>query len=107
VDLAAISAGTSQLAAELPTAQAQRPGLSTAILRPLEDTLNPAVRLASGRAPSAATPRADRQGAIHHAEAPAWVAEQCVAAGAEADLAAVGADIGNRSFAMFLGDCEI
>ena len=43
--------------------------------RRLEDTLHPAVRAASARAPSAATSMADRQKAIRHAEAPASVAE--------------------------------
>ena len=45
--------------------------------------LNRAVRAASARAPSAAIGRADRQRAFRHAEAPAWVAEQRVAAVAE------------------------
>jgi hypothetical protein len=67
--------------------------------------LHPAVRAGSARAPSAATPRADRQGAIRHAEAPAPVAEQRVAVVAEQHVAAgVGlaaaavAGVGNRSF---------
>jgi len=72
--------GTSARAAELTTVPAQPPGLSTETSRRLEDTLNPAVRAAHARAPSAATSMADRPGAFPHAEAPAWVAEERVAA---------------------------
>jgi hypothetical protein len=102
-ELAPAPAGTSQGAAEFPTVPAQRPDLSTEAPRLPEDTLHPAVRAASARAPSAATTMEDRQGAIRHAEAPAWVAEQRVAAvvdrvAAEVDLAAAVAGVGNRSF---------
>jgi hypothetical protein len=48
----------------------------------------------------------DRQGAIRHAEAPAWVEEQPVAAVEEQRAAAV-AGVGNRSFVMFPADRDI
>ena len=101
---------TSAGAAEFTTVPAQRPGLSTETPRLLEDTLHPAARAASARAPSAATAMADRPGAIRHAEAPASVAERRVAAvdlAAAEDLAAAVAGVGNRSFVMFLVDREI
>ena len=66
-----LPAATSAEAAEFTTVPAERPGLSTETPRLLEDTLNPAVRAAFARAPSAATDRADRQEAIRRAEAPA------------------------------------
>ena len=60
-----------------------RPGATTRPFdgntRRLEDTLNPAARAASARAPSAATAMADRPGAMRHAEAPAWAAERVAA----------------------------
>ena len=91
-------------AAEIPTVPAQRPGLLKETTRLLEDTLNPAVRAVRARAPSAATTMAERQGAIHHAEVPASVAEQRVVV-----LAAVvaAAGIGNRRIVMFLVACKI
>jgi hypothetical protein len=56
----------------------------------------------------------DRQGAIRHAEAPAWVEEQPVAAVEEQRAAAVEeqraaavAGVGNRSFVMFPADRDI
>jgi hypothetical protein len=68
--------------------------------------LNPAARAVPARAPSAATTMADRPRAIRHAEAPASVAEQRVAAVAEqrmaaGDLAAVAGVI-DRGAVMFL-----
>src|ERR1022692_2177658 len=54
-ELAPAPAGTSQGAAEFPTVPAQQPDLSTEAPRLPEDTLHPAVRAASARAPSAAT----------------------------------------------------
>ena len=84
-------------AAAHPTVPAQRPDLSMAILRLLVATLNPTVRAASARAPSATTTTVDRKGAFRHAEAPASVAEEHTVA---AVVAPVG--IGNRSFVMFL-----
>src|ERR1700692_2486174 len=84
-------------AAAHPTVPAQRPDLSTAIPRLLVATLNPTVRAASARAPSATTTMVDRKGAFRHAEAPASVAEEHMVA---AVVAPVG--IGNRSFVMFL-----
>jgi hypothetical protein len=73
---------------------------------------NLAVRAASARVPSAATDKADRRGAFHHAEAPAsLVAERVVAVEehvavaervvAEERVAAV-AGVVDRSFVMFL-----
>ena len=67
-------------AADFPAVPAQRTGLSTETDRRREDTLHPAVRAAPARAPSATSRRVDRQRAIRHAEAPASVAEQRVAA---------------------------
>ena len=101
-------------AVELPAVPAQRLGLSTETPRLLEDTLHLAVRAGSARVPTAATPRADKQGAIHHAEAPASVEERRVAVVAGQRVAVVAEDrvaaeagIGNRSFVMFLVDREI
>src|SRR6266849_1903327 len=72
--------GTPERAAEITTAPAQRLRLSTEPPRLLEAMQNPAVRAASARAPSATTTMADRKGAFRHAEAPASVAEERVAA---------------------------
>lgn len=58
----------------LPTIPGLRPGLSRETGRRLEDSVNPAVRAVSARAPSAATTTAERPGAIRHAGAPAWAA---------------------------------
>ena len=80
-------------AAEFTTVRAQPPGLSTETAGRLEDTLNPAVRAASARAPSAATTMAERPGAFPRAEAPASVEEARVAA---EDLTAVAAGGGGR-----------
>src|ERR1700690_4309287 len=63
--------GTSGDEVEFTTALARRPGLSTETPRLLEDTLNPVARAGSAQGRSAATTMADRQGAIHHAEAAA------------------------------------
>jgi hypothetical protein len=68
-------AGLTAHAAESITVPVQQPGPSTEIRRRLEAMLNPAVRLAFTRAPIAATNAVARQGAIHLAEAPAWVVE--------------------------------
>ena len=88
---------TSAGAAEFTTVLAQRPILSAEIPRRLEDTVNHRVKAASTRAPSAATTMADRRGAIPHAEAPAWVAEEdFMAAVAEEDFTAAVAVTGNR-----------
>jgi len=91
------------------TVPAERPGLSTEATRLHEDTRNLAVRAGPARVLSAATARADRQGAIRHAEAGASAAGQRPAA---EDLAVAGephtsavverlapavAGIGNRS----------
>src|ERR1017187_4631153 len=75
--------GTPPGAARFPTVLAQRPDLSTATPRLLEDMLNRAVRAAPAQAPSAAIPMVDKQEAIRHAEARAAVAEQHVVAVAE------------------------
>jgi len=69
-------AGLTAHAAESITVPVQQPGPSTEIRRRLEAMLNPAVRLAFTRVPIAATNAAARQGAIHLAEAPAWVVER-------------------------------
>src|SRR6266478_8583525 len=82
-----------------PTVPAQRPALLKETTKQLEDTLNPAVRAVRARAPSAPTTTAERQGAIHHAEVPASVAEQRV-------VAAVSR-IGNRRIVMFFVACKI
>jgi hypothetical protein len=81
-------------AAGLKTVPAQRPGLLKETTKRLEDMLNPAVRAASARAPSATTTTADRRGAFRHAEAPA-------SAGEEERVAEVVAGIDNRSFVGF------
>ena len=69
-------AGLTAHAAESTTVPVQQPGHSTETGRRLEAMLNPAVRLAFTREPIAATNAAARQGAIHLAEAPAWVVER-------------------------------
>ena len=99
--------GTPPGAARFSTVLAPRPGLSTATPRLLEDMLNPAVRPAPARGPSAAIPMVDKQEAIRHAEAPASVAEPRVAAvarrvAAVAERAVAVAGVINRSFVMFL-----
>jgi hypothetical protein len=93
-------------AAELTAVPAQQPqpDLSTETGRLLEAMLNPAGKAAHARAPSAAMTMADKPRAIRHAEAPAWVAEQRVAAAAERVVAAVAeraaaAGVVDRSFA--------
>ena len=74
-----LPAATSVEAAEFPAAREQhRLDHSTATRQLLEDTLNPEDRAEPGPGPSAATVRADRQGAIRRGEAPAWVAERRV-----------------------------
>jgi hypothetical protein len=99
----------------LPTVAAQRPELSTETGRRREDTLRPAVRAASARALSATSRRADRQRAIRHAEAPAWVADLVAAVVADhveaaavaADLVAAVAGVISQSSVMFLVACKI
>jgi hypothetical protein len=79
--------------AESLTDPANRLGPSTEVHRRLEATLNPAAKMAPARAPSAATSMADRQEAIRHGGAPAWV----VVEGREvAEDLAVAAAIGNE-----------
>jgi hypothetical protein len=73
----------------------------------LEDTLNPAVRPASGRAPSAATIMAEKPGTIRHAEAPALVATDSMGVVAEEDFTAAVAGIGNCGFVIFLAEGDI
>ena len=90
-------AGNAAGRGESPTVPVQRPGLSTETTRLLEDTRHPAVRPAPARAPSAGTLRADRPGAIRHAEAPALAMEQRAAAEAGLPVAAaVAEDLGRR-----------
>jgi hypothetical protein len=79
---------------EVPTVPVQRPGLSTEIVRQLEDTPHPAVRAVYARVPLAVTAMAGRRGAFPRAEVPAWVGEARVVV--EAGMA-VGAGGGNRS----------
>jgi hypothetical protein len=92
--------GISAGAAEIPIVPAQRPGLLKETTKRLEDMLNPAVRAASARAPSAATTMAEKPGAIRHAEAPA-------SAGEEERVVEAVAGIDNRSFVGFLIHREI
>ena len=66
-----------------------------------EDTLSPAARAAHARAPSVATGKADRQRVIRHAEVPAWVAAERMAAVAE-QRTEVAAGITNQGFVVFL-----
>jgi len=89
------------------TARAEPSSPSTEIPGLLEDMRNPAVRAASAPAPSAATTMADRKGAFRHAEAAVSVAEEGFTAVEAEGLVGVVADIGNRSFVMFLVDREI
>ena len=85
------------------TARAEPPGRSKEIAGLLVDTLNPAVRAASARVPSAATTRVDRKGAFRHAEARASV-EAEGSMGAEAEgLTGAGAGIGSRQFRYVSG----
>src|SRR5271165_528089 len=96
---------TSLGAAKFTTLPALPPGLSTATPKQLEDTLNRVARAASTRVPLAATARAERPGAIPHAEAPASAAEHRVAAALAAEertAAVVG--IGNRGFRYVFGN---
>jgi hypothetical protein len=67
---------------------------------------NPAVKVASARAPSAAMNMADRKEVFRSAAAPASVAAEGFTALEEGHEGAV-ADIGNRRFVMFLVDREI
>jgi len=76
-----------------------QPGHSMEIPRLLEGTPRPVVRAACARALSAGTPRADRQEASRHAEAPASVVAACAVVEGErvvADLTVAGT--GNRLF---------
>lgn len=67
-----LRAATSPDAAAFLAAREQhRPGLSTATLQLLADTLNPAVRAEPGRGPSAGTARADSREVTRRAEVPA------------------------------------
>ena len=64
---------------------------------------NPAVRAASARVPLAATDKADRPGAFRHAEAPASLVEERVAAEASVaaeERVAVEASVVDRSFVL-------
>jgi len=82
--------GTPERVAEFTTVPAQRPILSAETPRRLEDTVNHKVRAASSLEPLAATTMAERQGAIHHEEAPASVAahREAAALAAEEDFTA-------------------
>jgi hypothetical protein len=89
------------------TARVEPPSPSMEIPGPPEDMLNPTVRAASARVPSAATTMADRKEAFRHVEAPASVAAADFTAVEAEGLTAAVAGIGNRIFVMFLVDCEI
>lgn len=95
-------AGTFVLVAEFTTTRAQRPGLSTETGKRLEDMLHPAVRAASGPAPSAATTMADRPGAFLHAEAPVWgrgpEEEEALVAAAVVEAGMVVVDVTSPGF---------
>src|SRR5580698_6924041 len=69
---AAITTMAQSRTAMFTTVPAQPPGLSTAIARQLEDTLNRAVRAVSAPALTAAMTMADRCGVTRPAEAPVW-----------------------------------
>src|SRR4029077_2689081 len=97
--------GTSAGAAESPIVPVPRPTLSAAIIRPLEDTPNPAVRAAEAPARLAAMTMADKPGPIRRAAAPAWVAEERVVAEEEGALAVAG--IGNQRFIKSQKEREI
>ena len=100
---AGLAAGTSANAAEFLPAPTAGAGLSTGTGRRLEAMLNLAVRAVSARAPSAVTTMADRPGAFHLAEAPAWVAVRVGAAArvGVADRAAVAAGVIKQNWIMF------
>ena len=76
----AVSTKVGARAADLPAVPAPGPRPSTETPGLREDTVHPAVRAASARAPSATSRGVDKQGAIRHAEAPALVAEEAVVA---------------------------
>src|SRR4029077_17097483 len=82
--------GTSAGAAESPIVPVPRLTLSAAIIRPLEDTPNPAVRAAGAPAPLAAMTMADKLGPIRLAAAPAWVAEEDVVVAGDLAVAGIG-----------------
>jgi hypothetical protein len=71
------------------------------ILALLEDTLNPAARAASARAPSAATAMVEMYGASRRAEAPALVAEDSAVGDLAEEDAAGAADVTNQGFFVF------
>src|SRR5882672_7355369 len=83
---------TPAVTAGLKPVPPQRPDLLKETITLLEDTLNPAVRAASARVPSATTTMAGRKRVFRHAEVPASAAEPRVAAVAGID---------NRSFVRF------
>ena len=90
---------------EITTVPAQQPGLLKETITLLGDTLNPAVRAVSARAPSATTTMADRKGAFRRAEVPASAAAEGRVAAVR--VAAAVADTDNRSFVRFLVRREI
>jgi hypothetical protein len=99
----AVDSTVVELTTGLTIVLAQAPGLSTETSKRREDTLNPAVRAESARAPSVATIMADRPKAFRHAEAPAWVAERALVEEVAAAVApTVVAGITDRGFIMFV-----
>ena len=90
--------GVEVRAAELLIIPEQLPGPSAETHGLLADTLNPAARAASARAPSVTTTMEARKGAFRRVGAPASVA---------AEVFMEGAGAGNRSLVMFLADREI
>ena len=105
----AVSTKVGARAADLPAVPAPGPRPSTETPGLREDTVHPAVRAASARAPSATSRGVDKQGAIRHAEAPALVAEHRVeavledrAVGVVEEGMAAVAGVTNQSSVMFL-----
>jgi hypothetical protein len=95
-----LAADLAASAAKRTPVPAQPAGLSTETGRRLEDTPHRAVKAASARVPLAATSMADRLEAIHHAEAPAWVARGegvSVVEGTPVVEVTAAAGIGNRT----------
>jgi len=94
--------GTISIAAEKPVAefsiiQVRPPGRSAETTGPPGDTLSPVAKVASARAPSAASSVADRPGAFRPAEAPASEESPTVAV----DFMAVVAGAANRRVGSF------
>jgi hypothetical protein len=106
----AISTVEAARVAERTSAPAHRVERSMEIPKLLEDTPLRGVRPARAPALSVDITVVDRRGPIRHAEAPAWAVEAFTAAeavdrvvvAAVVGVAAVAADIGNRSFVILV-----